>query len=228
MINTRFYFTNYNFTKFLQKEFLQYQPLVFFSMLYIKKTNSIVLQKNKKFFIFWLFIHKKIFFNFLNLSKVMWITKEIPYFNHKIFIPVRFANFLGPNFSKNFSLGLYLLITHNFIHIFQKNLLELFFKIPLFTHTSLTWFLRKHFKLFFSNCSKMFLFNNYSFNFEIKIKGKLGVAGNSRRRKFFFKYGLRSSSKKKYSLVNINKHSFFLIPTFTGVLGVKITYISPQ
>ena len=71
-----------------------------------------------------------------------------------------------------------------------------------------------------------FIFNVYFSELNIlglylKIKGKIGVGGNLKKRKYFYKYGSFSFTKKNQKL-NYFKDC---IRTYSGVLGLEI-YIS--
>jgi len=56
--------------------------------------------------------------------------------------------------------------------------------------------------------------------FYLRIKGKIAVGGNSRKRSFITKYGKKSFSAKQ---LKINYIDFFLLSE-TGVLGVKLLF----
>ena len=54
--------------------------------------------------------------------------------------------------------------------------------------------------------------------FKMKLKGKISVAGNSRKRAILYRIG-----KTSYSEVNLKVlHEFTTINTFTGVMGFQV------
>ena len=54
--------------------------------------------------------------------------------------------------------------------------------------------------------------------FKIKLKGKISVAGNSRKRAILYRIG-----KTSYSEVNLKVlHEFTTVNTFTGVMGFQV------
>jgi len=86
-------------------------------------------------------------------------------------------------------------------------------RISFKRHKKFLKFLKLVFLKFFSKTLKFFK----CYGFLFKLKGKIGVAGNAKKRKFFF-------SKKRYSFTRKNtKITFYKMPltTHTGALGVK-------
>ena len=72
-----------------------------------------------------------------------------------------------------------------------------------------------------------YLFNNYFQyifpeigvkGFKVKLKGKISVAGNSRKRTIFYRTGKTSHSSQNLKVVNSNT----IIKTFTGVMGLRV------
>ena len=72
-----------------------------------------------------------------------------------------------------------------------------------------------------------YLFNNYFYvvfkeigikGFKVKLKGKISVAGNSRKRSILYRIGKTSHSTCDLKVV----HHFSTIVTFTGVLGFQV------
>lgn len=53
---------------------------------------------------------------------------------------------------------------------------------------------------------------------KLKLKGKISVSGNSRKRAILYRSGLTSHSATKLRVV----HESTLISTFTGVLGLQL------
>ena len=71
-----------------------------------------------------------------------------------------------------------------------------------------------------------YLFNNYFVHvfssigikgFKVKLKGKISVAGNSRKRNILFRLGKTSHSTLKLRVL----HHLSLVHTFTGVMGLQ-------
>jgi ribosomal protein S3 len=56
------------------------------------------------------------------------------------------------------------------------------------------------------------------FGFKLLLSGKVGVAGNGRKRKVRVNFGKVSNFTLKYKV----SYSLSLVNTFTGVLGLKI------
>jgi ribosomal protein S3 len=56
------------------------------------------------------------------------------------------------------------------------------------------------------------------FGFKLLLSGKIGVAGNGRKRKVRINFGKVSNFTLKYKV----SYSLSLVNTFTGVLGLKI------
>lgn len=84
-----------------------------------------------------------------------------------------------------------------------------FWKIRMFFH-----FLRYTFKYFFWEVFSLLGVRGIKF----KLKGKISVAGNARTRKLIYKIGDTSFA----TLDNKILHSFDLVRTFTGVMGLQI------
>jgi hypothetical protein len=134
-----------------------------------------------------------------------------------------FNKFLPPKFIYQFSLALTTLLLHNSLYFFKYFLQLIWEFVPIKNHTSVTWFLRRFFKIFFTSYLNTQRRTLSTLFFSIKISGKVGVTGNARRRKFKYYYGL----KKKKILNNtfetsFFKKKFFLLYTSTGVLGVWV------
>ena len=71
-----------------------------------------------------------------------------------------------------------------------------------------------------------YLFNNYFVfilkflgvkGFKVKLKGKISVAGNSRKRSILYRVGQTSHSTNKIKVI----HNLALVTTFTGVMGLQ-------
>jgi len=71
-----------------------------------------------------------------------------------------------------------------------------------------------------------YLFNNYFIfilrflgvkGFKVKLKGKISVAGNSRKRSILFRLGKTSHSTTNLKVI----HHISLVNTFTGVMGLQ-------
>ena len=54
--------------------------------------------------------------------------------------------------------------------------------------------------------------------FKIKLKGKISVAGNSRKRTILYRTGATSHANINYRVIN----HFQTINTFTGVMGLQV------
>ena len=72
-----------------------------------------------------------------------------------------------------------------------------------------------------------YIFNNYFYHvfsdlsvkgFKLKLKGKISVAGNSRKRSILYRVGKTSYSTQKLKTV----HNLSLISTFTGMMGLQL------
>ena len=72
-----------------------------------------------------------------------------------------------------------------------------------------------------------YIFNNYFFflfsqvgikGFKVKLKGKISVAGNSRKRTILYRVGKTSHSSCNLKVI----HNFSTIVTFTGVMGLQV------
>ena len=120
-----------------------------------------------------------------------------------------------------------------FFEEFLEVLCVSFFKkdIKFFEAWFVRFFIKIHFKL---HKSFLFLFNKFlaeffyifkSFffikGFKLDVRGKVSVAGNSKKRHFLIKYGEISFSKKSSRL----SYTQSIVPTSTGVLGVELLLV---
>lgn len=163
--------------------------------------------------------------SFFPFSNILFLINSRTY--PMLFIPqnVFFYKFLPPKFIHQFSLALTTLLLYNSLYFFKYFLQIIWEFVPIKNHTSVTWFLRRFFRTFFTHHITIQNTTLSSLFFSIKISGKVGVTGNARRRKFKYYYGL----KKKKILKNIFetlffKKKFFLLYTSTGVLGVWVIW----
>ena len=105
-----------------------------------------------------------------------------------------------------------------------KNFLHLINYLNKILHTLIIWDHKKFFTFFFNIISEQMypLFNYFSLTgFRILIKGKVGVGGNSRKRKMMLKLGKVTTTN-----TNVNTYSMNTwLNTKTGALGIKITVL---
>ena len=156
--------------------------------------------------------------------------------NNFIQLTSKTFNFIDNN--RYFNWFFLLLKRFNILKIFNKKMLKIFLEfciIFMYTKDSLiisNWLKYIFEKIYYKNHKKVlfffkniiyYLFRYFKFFFNIKgiffkIKGKIALSKNSKKKKFVIKLGSYSLVKKD-NFVNFNKN---LIKTITGVLGYVI------
>jgi len=79
----------------------------------------------------------------------------------------------------------------------------------------------KLFQRFIIDYTDFFVFNNFLIGLKFDIRGKVGVAGNSKKRHVLFTVGCTSFSRKSHRL----EYQQGLVYTDTGVLGATLIYV---
>lgn len=212
-------YSNYNF-KYLFFYFLNNKLKIYNS------GNISHLYLNNLFFIKY-FIAKFIYSYLYNKNLLINFDKNKLNLNNKIYNSDliltkirRFSQLKELNINQKTFLDLVLTFLYTKDVIFFKNLLKYILETTHF----------KNHKRFLYNLKVLlsFIFDAYSNIFNvlgiyIKIKGKIGLGGNSKKKKYNFKKGNFSFTKKDQKL-NYNKD---VIRTYSGVLGfeVYLTYL---
>ena len=110
---------------------------------------------------------------------------------------------------------LFLALTKD-IYLFSSFFKKFFLKINFFNMVKFLKFFKIFCKIFFFHVNPTLDSRLQGFYFD--IRGKVGVAGNSKKRHFLIKEGETSLTKKSLSM----KTEFIKIITFTGVLGITL------
>jgi hypothetical protein len=206
--------TNYNF-KYL---------FFYMNYNYLKSQNNYSISNfylNNLFFIKYFIVRFIYFYMFdknilFNIKKNKLLVNDKVFNSESIINKIRRLNYLKEvNILPKIFLELILVFLYSKDVIFFKNALKYILEN---TH------LRKH-KRFLYNLKILlnFILDNYNETFNvlglfIKIKGKIGVGGNSKKKKYNFKKGSFSFTKKDQKL-SYNKD---VIRTDSGVLGFEI------
>ena len=198
-----FFYMNYNYLKSQSNQFISsyYLNNLFFVKYFIVR------------FIYFYMFDKNILFN---IKKNKLLLKEKTFNSEAIINKIRRLNYLKEiNILPKIFLELILVFLYSKDSIFFKNALKYILE---------NIHLRKH-KRFLYNLKILlnFILDVYADTFNIlglyiKIKGKIGVGGNSKKKKYNFKKGSFSFTKKNQKL-SYNKD---VIRTYSGVLGFEI------
>jgi len=198
-----FFYMNYNYLKSQSNQFISsyYLNNLFFVKYFIVR------------FIYFYMFDKNILFN---IKKNKLLLKEKTFNSETIINKIRRLNYLKEiNILPKIFLELILVFLYSKDSIFFKNALKYILE---------NIHLRKH-KRFLYNLKILlnFILDVYADTFNIlglyiKIKGKIGVGGNSKKKKYNFKKGSFSFTKKNQKL-SYNKD---VIRTYSGVLGFEI------
>lgn len=156
---------------------------------------------------------KNIFLNF-NKSNLTTLTDKSFYFH--LSKKVKYLRFLNEiNLKGKSFLNLLLVFLHNKDVVLFKNALKSILENLHFkTHRKFLYNL----KIIFKSLVPIFYSRFKCLGLYIQVKGKIGVGGNSKKRKFVFKLGSFSFTKKNQKL-SYAKDS---IRTYSGVLGIRI------
>ena len=205
---------NYNFSYFLFYYYINFSlsfNLKIFLNIY--KINLFFIKYFIIKYIYFFLYNKKIIFN-LNKNNFKFIDLSIYYF-------LIFSKFKKFFFLKEINIHIKSFIFFLFFFLFSKDII-LFKNYIKYCLEIIN--LKKH-KRFFYNLKIFFnlIFNILSFQLSIlglyiKVKGKIGIGGNLKKRKFLYKWGNFSFTKKCQKL-NYFKDN---IKTYSGVLGLQI------
>jgi hypothetical protein len=197
----------------------------FFTSDYNKKFIELQKQyilKQKYFFFINTFLYN--FLNFFLKKKLFFSLKKLNNFfkNHfKIFekpflflkLKKKIKNFRSLNFIKVFYKIFYISLKLKdslfFIKWFTLKIEDINFK----KHKNYIHFFHSFLKIFHRNLFA----RTKTFGVYFSISGKIGVTGDSKKRKIFFNYGMHSSSKKNLKL-NLSRTQ---VKTKTGVMGIS-------
>jgi hypothetical protein len=177
--------------KFNNIKYIQYYIIGFFENIFNKKISIKIVSNN--------------LYNFNNLYTLQSIFEDFKYFNLKILRGFNIIEFLEIIWISLQNKDNYLLLNW-----FKKIMELMHFK----NHKK---FLNL-FKLIFIKYSHIFIENFKISGFYFDIRGKVGVAGNSKKRHFFFKIGKINLSKKNTKV----DHQQNIVNTSFGVLGVTM------
>lgn len=198
----------------LKKYSFKKEVLKYFSPKFFKKRNKFLKLKNRGFHYL-----NKFVFSFLEFFFKMSIIFNIKKGSNKIPIKsISSRNFFQKFFKKNLKIGkqiiglLYyamLLKDANILIIFLRRIFE---KNKIKSHKKILYGLKKIIKTLFK---PIFFFLGLK-GVYLNIKGKLGVSGNAKKRRYFFYFGEHSISKKSLKM----SYKFTNIWTYTGTLGL--------
>ena len=134
---------------------------------------------------------------------------------------IRYLKFLNDiNLKSKSFLNLLLIVLYSKdVILFKNSLKNILENLHFKTHRKFLYNL----KLILKSLSYIFYTKFKCLGILIQVKGKIGVGGNSKKRKFLYKFGSFSFTKKNQHL-NYSKDS---IRTYSGVLGLEIymTYL---
>lgn len=216
-----------------KKNISNYQPLnlFFYYSMYLKNSNlttsnfySNFYQNNLYFIKFFVFKYLNLFLSGKNLylsllkDNLSIIEKSSLY---KVLIKkTRRLGFLKEiSFKTKSFINLILICLYNKDIILLKNTLKsLLEKLHFKKHRKLLYNLR----VLLKSVIHIFFYKFKCLGLYIKVKGKIGVGGNLKKRKFLFKLGSFSFTKKSQKLVYVKDS----IRTYSGVLGFEsyLTY----
>ena len=187
-------------------------------------TKKLVLQSiSTKYYIF-NFI-QTFLLNELNLSSYIKINKlNLKYSNDSVYMKNLINSFRKIFFFKSVHINFFEIVSVFLVMCYTKDL-DLFKNWLLVIFKNLDYKLHKKFFYFFN-----FFISNYLFNyvkkfgisgFSLAIKGKIGVGGNSKKRRYYIRIGKLSLTNKSLKVSS----SLILINAMNGQLGLK-TYLS--
>ena len=156
---------------------------------------------------------KEVFLKF-NRSNLLILSDKSFYFS--LFKKVRYLRFLNDiNLKSKAFLNLLLIFLYNKDTVLFKNAIKnILENLHFKTHRKFLYNL----KIIFKSLATIFYSRFKCTGLFIRVKGKIGVGGNSKKRKFTYKLGSFSFTKKNQKL-SYSKDS---IRTYSGVLGIEI------
>ena len=155
---------------------------------------------------------------------VVWARKTLPTAPVKFTPPHHLKQYFTPTVVHLISTGLFLLFGQNIIYWFSQGLKTLFQASPVLKHGPLLRYLRRYLNLLVNKIIKVGGYDYKKSYLKLLFSGKVGVVGDSRKRKFRIRVGEGKIPNTLLKGRNESKHHFFLIRTSTGVVGVWIWF----
>lgn len=199
---TYYFFFVQNIKLGLSKYFsTTYQNNFFFLKFFVLKfINSIVKDKNV-----FLSFNKDNLITLTDKSFYFYLSKKVKY--------LRFLNEINLK-GKSFLNLLLVFLYNKDVVLFKNALKSILENLHFKTHRKFLYNL----KIIFKSLAPIFYSRFKCLGLYIQVKGKIGVGGNSKKRKFVYKLGSFSFTKKNQKL-SYAKDS---IRTYSGVLGIRI------